>query len=66
MCLFRRCDETVIETKEYPSLVERVRTHLPEVEIQSVWISPEDYRHSRVDTIKCNACGRVRIEQRDV
>jgi len=64
MCLFRKCDESVIETKEYPSIVDRMRESMKTD--GSVWVSSDDFLKPRVTTIKCAACGRIRIDERRV
>jgi hypothetical protein len=65
MCLFRKCDEQIIETKEYPSLIDRLKA------AAATRFTIDNPKHSeltveRVTTIKCNACGRIRIDQRSV
>lgn len=65
MCLFRKCNETVIETKEYPSVIERLKSLAAErftVNNPSASL----VRRKLVTTIKCSACGRIRIDERSV
>lgn len=63
MCLFRKCDETIIETKEYPSMMEKAGALGWKI---TAGLISEDFVKQRVTTIKCAACGRIRIDQRSV